>query len=85
MIFHFAHAVKVTDNAPFVNSKWRNLIYAKFICWPCIYTGLLLLLALAFVLFYEATMVFMTRRMRWQPLFILVPCATACRGDGGIF
>lgn len=19
---------------PFVNSKWRNLIYAKFICWP---------------------------------------------------
>ena len=39
---------------PFVNSKWRNLIYAKFICWLDIYTGLLLLLALAFVLFYEA-------------------------------
>ncbi|MGU0042814.1 inorganic phosphate transporter [Escherichia coli] len=39
---------------PFVNSKWRNLIYAKFFVGLDIYTGLLLLLALAFVLFYEA-------------------------------
>ena len=55
MIFHFAHAVKVTDNAPRsyiqngVTSTMLNLFAGLDI-----YTGLLLLLALAFVLFYEA-------------------------------
>ncbi|MGT9174131.1 hypothetical protein ACVWBT_08900, partial [Escherichia coli] len=24
----------IYSTKPFVNSKWRNLIYAKFICWP---------------------------------------------------
>lgn len=36
-----------------MSSKWRN-VYATFVCWLWLHTGLLLLLALAFVLFYEA-------------------------------
>ncbi len=53
-IFHFARAAKVTDNAPRSCPQNGVTSYATFVCWPDLHTGLLLLLALAFVLFYEA-------------------------------
>ncbi len=54
-IFHFARAAKVTDNAPRSCPQNGVTSYATFgFAGLDLHTGLLLLLALAFVLFYEA-------------------------------
>ena len=53
-IFHFARAAKVTDNAPRSCPQNGVTSYATFVCWPGFAYRAVLLLALAFVLFYEA-------------------------------
>ena len=86
-IFHFARAAKVTDNAPRSCPQNGVTSYAHLFAGLDLHTGLLLLLALAFVLFYEAingfhdtanavATVIYTRAMRSQLAVVMAGCST---------
>ncbi len=57
--------------------------YATFVCWPGFAYRALLLLALAFVLFYEAINGFHAQPTPWQPLSIPARCVLSSPGYGG--